>query len=131
MIQTEEESGEINIEQYEEVDICPSSAMEDDGGTTPTFANAADVLGQMTLLAATEFCSSSHSFLVFFVRAPHLECTNPYAIVIMYNNDESKESTGDLRLMVDFVHCIDVDNFSNSFFDNNNLGDTYPQYLLW
>jgi hypothetical protein len=38
----------------------------------------------------------------------------------MSNCDENKESTGDLGLTVDFVHRIDVDDPSDSFFDKDN-----------
>jgi hypothetical protein len=120
VLRAEEECVEINVEQFEELDISPSLSMEEDGGATPSFVNAADVLGHMTMLAAAEFCSSSYSFSVFFVRTPRLECTNPYAVVIMSNCDENKESTGDLGLTVDFVHRIDVDDPSDSFFDKDN-----------
>ncbi|KAL3775848.1 hypothetical protein ACHAW5_010006 [Stephanodiscus triporus] len=120
VLRPEQGSGEINVEQFEEVDIGPSLSMEEDGGAHPNFSNAVDVLGQMTMLAAAEFCSSSYSFSVFFVRTPRLECDNPYAVVVMSNSDNSKDSTSDLKLMVDFIHRIDIDDSNDSFFDNNN-----------
>ena len=96
------------VEEFKELDIG-SSATEKDGDSmdvdvTPSFYNAADVLGKMTLLAANEFCSNSQCFSVLVVRAPHLEGNDPYSIVMMSKENGNNEESVDLK--VDYVHCI-------------------------
>jgi len=118
----DENTGGVSVEEFEEVDIDQSAprdsndTMETD--TPPSLHVASDVLGKMTLLAATEFCFDSLSYSVFVVKVPHSESSHAYAIVIMSNDDDKKES--ELGLTVDFVHTIDDDESNNSFFNKDN-----------
>ncbi len=112
----------VAVEEFEELSVDQSASKEGDDSmdvdTPPSFHAASDVLGKMTLLAATEFCSNSQLFLVFFVQVPTSESPYVYAIVIMSNDGDNKES--DLGLMIDFVYYIDYDKSTNSFFNTNN-----------
>ena len=112
----------VAVEEFEELSVGQSAPNEGDDSmdvdTPPSFHAASDVLGKMTLLAATEFCSNSQAFSVFFVQVPNSETPHVYAIVIMSNDGDNKES--DLGLMIDFVYYIDYDKPINSFFNTNN-----------
>ncbi|KAL9181780.1 hypothetical protein ACHAXT_012123 [Thalassiosira profunda] len=97
-----------SAEAFEEVEVGPDGANAEDGmdvddGPAPSFENASDVLGRMTLLAASEFASHSATFSVFFVKAPPSQDTSPLAIVVM---SDDKKSQGGVGLRVIFVHEI-------------------------
>ncbi len=102
----------VFLEEFEEVSIGQSGESMD-VDALPSFNDASDVLGKMTLLAASEFYSDSQIFSVFFVKVPDLESSHLYAIVIMSYAGENKES--DLGLKVEFVHVIDIESNKSSF----------------
>lgn len=128
-----EEEGGVE-ELFEELDVLPSGGDDgnismdvDDDGTPPTFEDAADVLGKMSLLAATEFSSSadSYCFSVFFVKDPKSsEDNDPYSIVIMSPTESDKENlesnSSNIGLRVNFVHRIKNNSFFND--DSNRRG---------
>ena len=100
-------------EEFDELEIGASLSQDDAGDSmdvdalAPSFDNAADVIGKMTLLAATEFSSNSQSFTVFFVQSPQLESNDPYSIVIMSDDGENnKEASNKVGLKVSFVHRV-------------------------
>lgn len=111
----------VDVEEFEEVSVDQSASRDGDDtmdvDKPPSFNVASDILGRMTLLATAEFCSISQTFSVFFVKEPCPEVPHVYAIVIMSNDNENKES--DTGLMVDFVHCIDSDKTKSLFFNKN------------